>query len=61
MPVALIIAIVQAMAALAPQLPEVITLAESATRILNAGTVSAEDEAAIRAQLDAVRALIDAA
>lgn len=61
MPIALIIEIVEAIAAFAPQIPEVVSLVQSATGILQTGTVSAEDEAMIRAQLDAVRAQIDAA
>lgn len=61
MPVALLIEVIQAIAALAPQIPEVISLVESSTDILNTGTVTAEQEASIRAQLDAVKAQIDAA
>ena len=61
MPIALILEIIQALAAFAPQIPEVIGLVESATGILQTGTVTAEQEAAIRTQLDAVKAQIDAA
>jgi hypothetical protein len=60
-PIALILEIIQALVALAPQVTEVLTLGQSAVSILEAGTVTPEQEAAIRAQLDAVKALIDAA
>jgi hypothetical protein len=58
---AIMIAMIEALAALAPQLPEVIALTNSAIGIATTGTVTAEQEAAIRTQLDAVKALIDAA
>ena len=61
MPTKLILEIVQAIAALAPQVPEVLALVDSVTTIAQTGTVSAEQEASIRAQLDAVKGLIDAA
>lgn len=61
MPIAIILEIIQALAAFAPQVPEVMSLVESATGIVQSGTVTAEQEAAIREQLDAVKALIDAA
>ncbi len=61
MPVALIVEIIQALLALAPQIPEVIALGETAIGIVQTGTVTADQEAAIRAQLDQVKALIDAA
>jgi hypothetical protein len=61
MPIALILEIIQALAALAPQIPEVVSLVQSASAAISTGTVTAEQEAAIRAQLDAVKALIDAA
>lgn len=61
MPTKLILEIVQAIAALAPQVPEVLALVASATAIAQSGTVTAEQEASIRAQLDAVKELIDAA
>ena len=61
MPNALILEIIEALGALAPQVPEVISLVESATTIAQTGAVSAEMETAIRARLDAVKALIDAA
>lgn len=57
--VALILEIIQAIAALAPQIPEVASLVQSVTNIVQTGTVSPQDEAAIRAQLDDVKALID--
>lgn len=61
MPVALLVEIIQALLVLAPQIPEVVALGESAVSIIQAGSVSPEEEAAIRAQLDAVKAAIDAA
>jgi hypothetical protein len=61
MPVALLVEIINALLALAPQIPEVIALGESAVNIVKAGTVSPADELAIRAQLDAVKSAIDAA
>lgn len=61
MPVALIIEIIQAILALAPQVPEVINLGRSAIDIAEAGSVTPEQEAEARSQLAAVRALIDAA
>jgi hypothetical protein len=61
MPTELLIEIIGAILVLAPQIPEIVALGESAVSILTTGTVSAEQEAAIRAQLDAVRAAIDAA
>lgn len=61
MPIALLVEIVQALVALAPQIPEVIALGESALGIAQTGTVTPAQEAQIRAQLDQVKALIDAA
>jgi hypothetical protein len=61
MPIAIILEVIQALAAFAPQIPEVLSLVESASGIVQTGTVTPEQEAAIRAQLDAVKALIDAA
>ncbi len=61
MPIALILEIVQAIAALAPQVPEVLALVSSAAAIAQSGTVTPTQESAIRAQLDAVKGLIDAA
>lgn len=60
MPIALILEIVQALVALAPQIPEVVSLGASAVTILQAGAVTPEQEAAVRVQLDAVKAAIDA-
>jgi hypothetical protein len=61
MPIALIVEIIQAILALAPQVPEVLALGESVVGIIQAGAVTPEQEAAIRTQLDQVKALIDAA
>jgi hypothetical protein len=61
MPVALLVEIIQALIVLAPQIPEVVALGESAVSILQAGTVSPDQEAAIRAQLDAIKGQSDAA
>lgn len=61
MPVALIVEILQAIIALAPQIPEILELGSSAVSIMRTGTVTPEQEAGIRAQLDAVKAKIDAA
>jgi len=61
MPIALIVEIIQAIAALAPQVPEVVSLAESAIGIVQTGTVTPDQEALIRSQLDAIKAQIDAA
>ena len=61
MPVALIIEIVSALAAFAPEVPAVAGLVENASTILKTGTVTSEQEAAIRDQLDTIKAAIDAA
>lgn len=61
MPIDLIIEMIQAILALAPSVPAVIALGESAIGIIRTGTVTPEQEQSIRAQLDAVKALIDAA
>jgi hypothetical protein len=61
MPIALILEIIQALVSLAPQIPEVIALGESAVGIVQSGAVTPAEEASIRAQLDAVKAVIDAA
>lgn len=61
MPIALLVEILNAILTLAPQVPEVVALGESAVSILKAGSVTPDQEAAIRAQLDAVKAAIDAA
>jgi hypothetical protein len=60
MPISLIVEIIQAIMALAPEIPEVISLGESVVGIVQTGSVTPEQEAAIRAQLDAVKAQIDA-
>ncbi len=56
----LLVEILQTIVALAPQIPDVIALAESALGIIRTGIVTPEQEADIRAQLDAVKAQIDA-
>ena len=61
MPIALILEIIQALGALAPQIPEVISLVSSVAGIVQTGLVTPAQEATIRSQLDAVKALIDAA
>lgn len=61
MPNALLIEILQAVATLADDAAPIVSLLESAIGILRTGTVSAADEAAIRAQLGSVKAQIDAA
>jgi hypothetical protein len=61
MAAALVIEIIQALVALAPQLPEVIALGESAIAIMQTGIVTPAQEALIRGQLDAAKAAIDAA
>lgn len=61
MPNELLIEILQAVATLADDAAPIVSLLESAIGILRTGTVSAADEAAIRAQLDSVKAQIDAA
>jgi hypothetical protein len=60
MPV-LVAEILQVIIALAADLPQVVGLAQSAMQIAQSGTVTPEQEAAIRAQLDAIKAQIDAA
>jgi hypothetical protein len=52
---------IQAIIALAPDIPEVLEIGASMVNIMKTGTVTVEQEAAIRAQLDAVKAKIDAA
>lgn len=61
MAIALLIEILQAVAALADGAPQIIALTESAVAILKLGTVTAAQEAEIRARLDEVRAAIDQA
>jgi hypothetical protein len=59
MPVALVVEIINALIAAAPQLPEVIALGEAAIGIVQTGVVTPEQEASIRTQLDQVKALVD--
>jgi hypothetical protein len=59
MPVALILEIIEAIASLAPQVPDVVSLVESAKSIIVSGTCTPDQEAAIRDQLDAVKSIID--
>lgn len=61
MPTALVIEIINAILGLAPQIPGVLALGKSAIGIISSGTVTPEEEVSIRAQLDQVKALIDAA
>jgi hypothetical protein len=61
MPIALLLEILDAIVALAPGIPQVLTLGQSAANILKAGSVTPAEEASIRAQLDTARAVIDAA
>lgn len=61
MPVALIVEIINAIMALAPEVPAVISLGKSVVGIVQTGSVTPEEEAAIRADLDAVKAQIVAA
>jgi hypothetical protein len=61
MPNELLIEILQAVATLADDAAPIVSLLESAIGILKTGTVSPEQEAAIRAQLDATKTAIDAA
>jgi hypothetical protein len=60
MPLALILEILQAIAALSANLPQVIALVDSATKIISSGVVTDAEESAVRAQLDAVKLQIDA-
>ena len=53
--------IISAIAALAPQMPEIEALVQTATEVATTGVVTPEIEARVRAQLDAVRAAVDAA
>jgi hypothetical protein len=61
MPIALIVEMIQAILAVTPAIPEVIALGQSVVSILQTGSVTPDQEASIRAELDAVKALIDAA
>lgn len=59
MPIDLMREIIQALAALAPQIPSVMMLTKAAVSILETGSVTPAEEAAIRDQLDQVKRLID--
>jgi hypothetical protein len=61
MPVALLIEILNGIMTLATQVPDVVSLAQNAIDILNRGSVTPEEEAVIRGQLDAVKQQIDEA
>lgn len=61
MAIALLIEILQALAVLAKEAPQAVVLVDSAVKILTVGVVTSAQEAEIRAQLDEVRAAIDAA
>lgn len=61
MPTALLIEIINALLSLAPQIPAVVALGQSVADIVKTGTLTPAQEASIRTQLDAVKALIDAA
>lgn len=61
MPIALIIEILQGIMALAPEIPGIFNLAKSGVDIAQAGDVTPEQEAEVRAQLDEVKRQIDAA
>ncbi len=61
MPIAVLLEIIQGLAAVAPEIPSVVSLVETALDIGRTGTVTPAQEASIRADLDAVRAQIDAA
>lgn len=58
---AIVITVIEALLAAAPQVPSLITAAEQAIGILRTGSVTPEQEAAIRQALDQVKAEIDAA
>lgn len=61
MPIALILEILQAIQAAEFAGPQIVALAQSGIDIVTSGTVTPDQEATIRSQLDAVKALIDAA
>jgi hypothetical protein len=61
MPIQLLIEIINALLVLSPQIPAIVSLGESAVNILKTGSVSPEDEARIRSELDDVKRQIDAA
>ena len=59
MPVALLVEILQGILTLVPQVPEVVALTQQAITILQRGSVTPEEAAAIRAQLDGIKGEID--
>ncbi len=61
LPTALVTEIITAILGVAPQIPSVLALGKSVISIIENGTVSPEEEASIRAQLDQIKSLIDAA
>lgn len=56
---AIIIEVIQALMAAIPQIPSLVSAAEDAIGIAQTGSVTPEQEAAIRAKLDAVKQQID--
>ena len=58
---AILLEIIAALAAFAPNIPEVVKLVETAAAIVQSGTVTPEMEAEVRTQLDAVRDAVNAA
>lgn len=60
-PTDLLVDIMNAAATLAAGAPEIVSLLDSAVTILKTGVVTPEQEAAIRAQLNATKTAIDAA
>jgi hypothetical protein len=60
-PLPLILEILQVLLTIGSQAPEVISLITTATAIAQKGFATADEEAQVRAQLDSVKALIDAA
>jgi hypothetical protein len=62
MPISTIVALIQALMQFAPQVPELITAAETAISLLKSGTApTAEQQAAIDAALDAANKAVQAA
>lgn len=60
-PIDLVTEIMNGIATLAAGIPAVVSLTDSAVNILKTGAVTPEQKTAIRAQLDSVKAQIDAA
>jgi hypothetical protein len=56
----ILLAIISALAALAPQIPEIVTLVQTAADIASTGVATPEQEAQVRALLDQMHAAIDA-